>query len=1054
MSYISETSYHHTVTSNCDFLVSAVCSSLANSSPVGFQIFSSPEPDAHTAATLSSLLFHLHQHRRNRHQEETTPLPPRMSRILSVPQQDVIARVSSANSMKELIELLPINVRPQMTDICEGCYRTAHKVASVAAQLDELEAHVAASTLPPQIAVRPYRVQVSKEFLGEGTLKTLHEKLEAEEKAYASQKLTSHVAIKTAELAHLTSLIKEDKWKPAVSKIASATRTLLEKYTFEIQAPPASSSAAGGVLQGANTIGTTLAVLEANWETALPAFPMRAIALGHASVQRDLTLHMKKLSIMAQKKAEASSRMDVDAPSSSTIAAMIAKSVADALRKGGISPPSKKSAKKSPGKGGSMSPPLDEANHANFCLPPSRKRSFKATAEAEVSPVWKKARRDSEGRPQEGQGKDVWEEVREFRRQVRNQASSRDPLGVPDMYLDMSEQARLIYATGEIRENELLGLWRPAPVFKGSNTNLPGDVERFFALNGKFTFHVRAPLDDLTIVQQWAQVEHKALWGFFFRNKEAAFDYNPALYVESDALIPDSIPDDIQRGLDAGRDELLSQAAVARRHWTQGLNPKLSSVMAYLKENLLMVKPTDKNLGLAAFTKGEYIHALHDHIKNGPYERVIAPKSALEFHENILRRLPTTGLTSVELKFIRNHRTVHWPAFHMIPKVHKTPWAWRPIVPAHSSPTTRLSKVADIALSQLLPRFPHLIRSTAEWVRAFQEGTRKCRVGKTWFVTGDVVSFYTNVDTETIDRSMEALMLGSRIPVKRAAAITQLVRTVTHQNYFEIDKELFRQTNGLAMGSPCSGTVANLALARKEKKFLGREGILTYPRYIDDIFALIEGSAVEVRKILQEISQAVAPLVINWKISERHAIYLDVEISASPAIGRTIVPGFSFKPYRKPGSQRAYLPWSSAHPVHVKKGIVIGETTRLALLCSEEMQFLRELADFRANLIRRGYPEKALFGWTSRVPWNHRFAVLDVNRNVKRTRDELLRIPTTNNPIWEHINLQQVFDKVTTEWRNVWASDTRPRGLSTSQKRGESVMDLLSAWNKSVLGDE
>ena len=88
------------------------------------------------------------------------------------------------------------------------------------------------------------------------------------------------------------------------------------------------------------------------------------------------------------------------------------------------------------------------------------------------------------------------------------------------------------------------------------------------------------------------------------------------------------------------------------------------------------------------------------------------------------------------------------------------------------------------------------------------------------------------------------------------------------------------------------------------------------------------------------------------------------------------------------------------------------------------------------------------------MPWNHRFAVLDVNRNVKRTRDELLRIPTTYNPIWEHINLQQVFDKVTTEWRNVWASDTRPRGLSTSQKRGESVMDLLSAWNKSVLGDE
>lgn len=235
----------------------------------------------------------------------------------------------------------------------------------------------------------------------------------------------------------------------------------------------------------------------------------------------------------------------------------------------------------------------------------------------------------------------------------------------------------------------------------------------------------------------------------------------------------------------------------------------------------------------------------------------------------------------------------------MIPEVHKQPWAWRPIVPTHSSPTTQISKVVDIALAVMLPRIPHLNRSTAEWIRAFNNGLKKhTGYWQTWLVTGDVVAFYTNVDMETIHRSMESILLGSRMPAKRAAALPRLVQVVTHQNFYMVDGELFHQTNGLAMGSSLSGTIANLAMARKEKRFVGREGILTYTRYVDDIFAMIEAKNVhEVRHILREISEGFAPLQINWKVSKTHAIYLDAECKAD------IRKGFTHRPYRKPMSQ-------------------------------------------------------------------------------------------------------------------------------------------------------
>ena len=162
----------------------------------------------------------------------------------------------------------------------------------------------------------------------------------------------------------------------------------------------------------------------------------------------------------------------------------------------------------------------------------------------------------------------------------------------------------------------------------------------------------------------------------------------------------------------------------------------------------------------------------------------------------------------------------------------------------------------------------------------------------------------------------------------------------------------------------------------------------------------------------------------------------------------------SYRPFRKPGNQLGCLPWSSAHPVHVKKGLVIGETTRLSLLCSEEHLFKSEVAAFRDNLCRRGYPVAAVNGWIRRVRWSDRFGKIFLRSKEDSLTDRVLRIPTTYNPVWEGINLRQVFDKVLEEWRWVWEADNRPSHLSLSQRRGENIMDLLSSWNKSVLGSD
>ena len=470
------------------------------------------------------------------------------------------------------------------------------------------------------------------------------------------------------------------------------------------------------------------------------------------------------------------------------------------------------------------------------------------------------------------------------------------------MYLDVSEQAQKIFALENLKVSETLGVTY-CHVFLSPKSYLTTDVERFLCLNGKFCLNFKEPLDDRTLVEQWGLMETKAMWAYVFRQQSRKKDYDPRLLVPSDAIIPE-LPYGIEEGLEAGMLELLRQAAHARTLMSDRANPGVPPVRAYLQKHSLLVKATDTNLALAVFTKDEYVPALMNLIKEGPYESVLQEKPSLRdataLSDHLLARLPVKGLTSAEVKYLHTYRKVEWPQFHIIPKVHKHPWGWLPIVPAHSSSTVRMSKVADITLAQYLPKYPHLIQSTAEWIRALEAGYMKRTGTMLWLVTGDIVAYYTNVDIDNIARSMESILLGNRVPAKRAAAITWLVRTVTHNNYFQIDKNgnLYRQTNGLAMGSPCSGTVANLELARREPRIIARPGILAYTRYIDDIFCLIEANNVsEVRLVLQEVSETAKPLSIEWNVSNRHAVYLDGQVSCS-----RFELDMAYRPYRKPGN--------------------------------------------------------------------------------------------------------------------------------------------------------
>jgi hypothetical protein len=83
----------------------------------------------------------------------------------------------------------------------------------------------------------------------------------------------------------------------------------------------------------------------------------------------------------------------------------------------------------------------------------------------------------------------------------------------------------------------------------------------------------------------------------------------------------------------------------------------------------------------------------------------------------------------------------------------------------------------------------------------------------------------------------ESLELADR----KVDALLQAVDLANNHNYVEFDGRFFHQEKGLTMGTACSPDIVNLYLRNSEhnRKIPFRKGILSYTRYIDDIFIIV-----------------------------------------------------------------------------------------------------------------------------------------------------------------------------------------------------------------------
>ncbi len=402
-----------------------------------------------------------------------------------------------------------------------------------------------------------------------------------------------------------------------------------------------------------------------------------------------------------------------------------------------------------------------------------------------------------------------------------------------------------------------------------------------------------------------------------------------------------------------------------RLHPPQSKPSHFGKLQTFLRTNNLIVKPTDKNLGLCVMSRKWYEDEVLRQLRNSEvYEE--EPMVEAELKQQVRNKLVIAlqkmkiNIFSEEHQFIMHKRLERkLPMFYIIPKIHKQPIVGRPIVASTNWLTTNLSLWVCEELKPFMNLCPFVLKDSQSLLVQLRNQRRPLE--RCSLVTIDVVSLYTNMDIAQV-----TTILQQMLPERRDIIIA--IEFILRNNYFIFKDKTYRQKNGMAMGTNMAVLVANLFVAgildnrlyREASSF--RNNIRFYRRYIDDIFMLWSGSMEELARFKRLIEHLARPLKFTLNVQQESIPFLDIEFFWDHD-------HLHHKVYQKPMNRYLYIPYSSNHPPACKTGFIKGELIRYARLCSRETDFLEMKSLLMYRLKNRGYPVRFLRHVMSQVSY-------------------------------------------------------------------------------------
>lgn len=992
----------------------------------------------------------------------------------------LVAGISGIETTSGLVERIPLTYRVALGPLVTGTAKLAETRVSVRTQLNKLDGHVAAGTIPKWLAAKAPQLQSSKVFV------------DGQSAAIAATNATVEKAVNDFSLALLT----------------SARKSKLDELMF-LESELELKTLGGTWVKECTKVGDKA---KASW--LVPSFDAatqtltwhesEALRMEHNALLSSGVVFLARAIEIIEKREELAARK---VEKKKTIQRAADVEMADASKPG----PSTQSLidkainqrlKALEKRVSSVSNVLTEMYDLNRKLTrlsvdhPEKIRRFSTEAPRAIGSLHPKSLEqatEAEEGGEEGLGArrlraETWQQAEaqavfgpqgqgkgKGRSQVAHASSpaSSSSTLTPYVYPNYRSLPDWILTVPITQAIDYIVLHTPVSVLEASQfhnyihmstgVNVPRKYMYNLSVGMNFMFHQET--NRKLIMEAWKDFYRRISWRLYFtfqNGLDKAFD--PDYYVASKKdTKPPTLPSFIELGLVEGRriinkviDRVPPQDNL-KAHKGHPLTPEVRELYAFLRANDYVVTPTDKNLGIAvskrewligktkAMLSDENEYRRLDHIEvieilSRKYERIqriahrvldVPELSELGLDKFLVSKAPVEDDA-------RNEKGFTIPRFYGIPKIHKTPTGFRPIIPCHSVVDGPAGKFVSKLLKPLIEAAPSVLHGSKDLAIKLSKLTLD-RNRKWFLVSGDVVAFYPNVPVDPAINIVynrwllhtfgtdEYGLFGGELPqstYKRADLLDKRAKAEIFKECLEVsvrklvcqyDNEFYLQLRGLAMGVAESPDVANLYGCHFEENsgILTDENIPFYGRYIDDVLSIVYATSEQ--EALDYIRTRVQfdGCTITWDCSEIHCNYLDMTIykDASSTL--------QTRPYRKSGNHQERIPWISAHPIDVKRGTFVGEMSRLATLSTKFDTYLDALESLTALYVKRGYPTDILNIWLKKnlhKRWDARLQPTPSGAGAN-DKTQLLVLKSEYNLAWNYFSANELGNAILSYWR-------------------------------------
>ena len=228
-------------------------------------------------------------------------------------------------------------------------------------------------------------------------------------------------------------------------------------------------------------------------------------------------------------------------------------------------------------------------------------------------------------------------------------------------------------------------------------------------------------------------------------------------------------------------------------------------------------------------------------------------------------------------------------------------------------------------------------------------------LAKTFLCPFDISSLFTNVPLdETVDICAGALYRGYLdCPPFSEDTFRELMLIATRGVEFSFNNQMYKQLDGVAMGSPLGPAVVNTFVGFHERTLFEnttKPGV--YSRYVDDT-CLIFGSELDCDCFQGKLNLLHPALKFTVEMEQKNSLnFLDVLVEKEGT-------GFLTSIYRKPTFTGQYIRWNSFSP-KTRRISLIKTLDHRALTIFSKTGLGSELNIIKELLVEIGYPADVL----------------------------------------------------------------------------------------------